>query len=86
MEAMVSKNNPITLEKGKTYHLVVGIHVGGCGDVMYLSNMLCKSVTEGGYTLQGVPGTVGSLRGPINVYRDEVFAVFDKDLFECLVH
>ena len=83
---MKSTDNDITLEPGKTYHLLVGIHIAGCGDVIYLSNMLCTGVTDGGYLLKGVPGTIGSLQGPVNVYKDEIFAVFDRDLFDCLVH
>ena len=86
MEVMKNKDNDITLESGKTYNLLVGIHVAGCGDVIYLSNMLCTGVTDAGYTLKGVPGTVGSMQESVNVYKDEIFAVFDRDLYECLVH
>lgn len=83
---VISNNNNIKLELGKTYNLVAGVHIGGCGDVLYLSNMECVGVNDEGYSLQGVPNTVGSLRGPVFVYKDEVFAVFDTDLFKCLVH
>ena len=51
--------------------------------MIYLSNMLCVDVTEEGFNLQGVPGSVGSMKGPVFVYKDEVFAVFDTDLFQC---
>ncbi len=86
MKSVESKVNTITLESGKTYNLLVGIHVAGCGDVIYLSNMLCTDVTDDEYVLKGVPGTVGSMRGPISVYKDEVFAVFERDMYECLNH
>ncbi len=86
MKSVESKVNTITLESGKTYNLLVGIHVAGCGDVIYLSNMLCTDVTDDAYVLNGVPDTVGSMKGPINVYKDEVFAIFERDLYECLVH
>ena len=78
--------NNINLKVGKTYNLVAGIYVNGCGDVMYLSKMTCIKVDEAGYTLQGVPGAIGSLAGPVFVYKEEVFAVFDTDLFDCLAH
>ena len=78
------------LEVGKTYHLLAGIRVNTGGevlaDVIYLSNMVCIGATEDKYTLKGAPGSVGSLRGPISVYKDEIFSVFDKDLFTCLNH
>ena len=78
------------LEVGKTYHLLVGIRVDAgsqvLGDILYLSNMACIGATEDKYTLQGVPGSVGSLSGPISVYKDEIFSIFDKDLFTCLNH
>ena len=48
--------------------------------------MLCTGVTDDGYLLKGVPGTVGSLQEQVKVYKDEIFAVFDRDLYECLTH
>jgi len=84
---VIANNNNIKLEAGRTHNLVAGVHIGGCGDVLYLlSNMECVSVNEEGYSLQGKPNTVGLLRGPVFVYKDEVFAVFDTDLFKCLVY
>ena len=74
------------LEKGKVYNLLAGIHVDGHSDVVYLSNMLCVDVTEEGFNLQGVPGSVGSMKGPVFVYNDEIFSLFDKDLYKCLTH
>jgi|P1105metagenome_2_1110788.scaffolds.fasta_scaffold06327_5 hypothetical protein len=74
------------LEKGKVYNLLAGIYVAGCGDVVYLSNMMCMDVTSEGFRLQGVPGSTGSLKGPLFVYKDEIFGIFDKDLYECLTH
>lgn len=76
----------IKLVKGKTYNLVVGMHIGGVSDVMYLSNMACVDVNEDGYTLQGMPGSIGSMQEPIFVYKDEVFDVFNKDLYDCISH
>lgn len=86
MEAIVSRDDIVKLEVGKTYNLVAGIHASGCDDVLYLSNMACIGVNEAGYILQGIRGTVGSLQGSVFVYKDEIFAVFDKDLYECLAH
>ena len=62
------------------------MHVDGISDVMYLSNMKCIDVSKNGYTLEGVPGTVGSLQKPVFVYKDEVFGLYDKDLFDCVIH
>ena len=76
----------IKLVKGKTYNLLVGMHIGELGDVMYLSNMVCVDVNENGYMLQGLPGSIGSLQEPVFVYKDEVFHVFNKDLYDCLSH
>ena len=86
MEDIIKKDKDITLETGKTYNLLVGIHVAGCGDVIYLSNMLCTGITDDGYLLKGVPGTIGSLQEQVKVYKDEIFAIFDMDLYECLTH
>ncbi len=86
MVITASENNIATLEIGKTYNLVAGIHIGGCGDVIYLSNMTCISANDHGFTLQGVNGSVGSLKDPVFIYKDEIFAIFDRDLYECLVH
>ena len=74
------------LEKGKVYNLLTGIHVNGCDDVVYLSNMACLDVTSEGFILQGTPGSIGSLKDPIFVYKDEIFGIFDKDLYTCLTH
>lgn len=35
---------------------------------------------------QMMPGSVGSLKGPVFVYKDEIFGIFDKDLYKCLTH
>lgn len=86
MKVIANNGNNIKLKVGEIYNLIAGIHVNGCGDVIYLSNMLCVDVTEEGFNLQGVPGSVGSMNGPVFVYKDEVFAVFDTDLFQCLIH
>lgn len=79
-------NTGIKLLKGKVYNILVGMHFDGISDVMYLSNMKCIDVSKNGYTLEGVPGTVGSLQKPVFVYKDEVFGLYDKDLFDCVIH
>lgn len=72
------------LEKGKVYNLLAGIHIDGCSDIVYLSNMVCVDVTEEGFNLQGIPGSIGSLKGPVFVHKDEIFSIFDNDLYKCL--
>lgn len=74
----------IKLVVGKVYHLLAGLHIGELGDIMYLSNMKCIDVNEDGYILQGVPGSIGSMQESIFVYKDEIFSVFDKDLYDCI--
>jgi hypothetical protein len=74
----------IKLVVGKVYHLLAGLHIGEISDIMYLSNMKCIDVDENGYILQGVPGSIGSMQESIYVYKDEIFSVFDKDLYDCI--